>query len=362
MHAKLRAGVIVWIAFCALQTLQFIRFYTVSTIFYLSMSKYLAGQERMPFQERVLPIGIIKWLYRSPWFMRFVHGSGPFTSERAPFYILSLITFVIAGIFVQKLYHAVTRTGTLFFLVYPVFLFAALWTYVMHVEANFSYPYDMPSLAFFCAGVYFIYTRKFIPLLIVMFLGTLNRETTLFLIGIYTIDAASVASATRLSRMRDRFSPGQVPWLRVAVLCVLWVGIKLALARHYAHNDQSENFVRFLYNTHEMGPRMWPALLNICGYLLPIAWLFRANLGPIRFANYLFIMPLWFGIMFYTGVMVETRIYGELCGYTAVAIVLIAEQYIAQLSQRSHDSEPYFAAPGIPLIEHELEIPEHTAA
>lgn len=378
MPAKSRVGVIVWFTFCALQTLQFIRFYTVSATFYLNMTKYLAGQERMPFQERILPIFIIQWLYNFRWFMRLAHGSGPFTPERAPFYILSLVTFVIAGVFVQKLYNAVTQSGSLYFLVYPVFLFAALWTYVMHVEADFSYPYDMPSLAFFCAGLYFIYTRKFIPLLIVMFLGTLNRETTLFLIGIYAIDAASVAGANASTRLRDRFTLARFPWLRVTLLSVIWIGIKLVIAHHYAHNDQSENFVRFLYNLHEMGPRMWPALLNICGYLLPIAWLYRANLAPIRFANYLFIMPLWFAIMFYTGVMVETRIYGELCGFTAVAIVLIAERYVVQLGQRPTSSQEQFAPPELdPLaarpesfpelvttkaVAPNLQSPEHTTA
>ena len=340
MPAKSRVGVVVWIAYCCLQTIQFIRFYTISAIFYLSMPKYLAGHERMPFQERVLPILVLQPMFNSHWFMRLSHGSGPFTPERGPFYILSLITFVIAGFFVQRLYNAVTQSGSLYFLVYPVFLFAALWTYVIHTEANFSYPYDMPSLAFFAAGLYFIYTRKFFPLFIVMFFGTLNRETTLFLIGIYILDAATVAGTDLHSRFRDRFSLAQVPWLRVAVLAFAWLAIKITLARIFNHNDQSENFVRILYNFHEVGPRMWPALLNICGYLLPIVWLFRANIAPARFANYLYIVPLWFAIMFYTGVIAETRIYGELCSFVAVALVLIGERYIVQVSPRVGKPEP----------------------
>jgi hypothetical protein len=348
MPAKPRVGVIVWFVYCCLQTLQFVRFYSVNTVLYLNIPKYLAGQERMPFQERILPILILKPLFYSPRFMHMSHGVGAFTPERAPFYLLSLITFVIAGIFVQKLYGAITQSGALFFLVYPIFLFAAMWSYVIHVDANYSYPYDMPSLAFFAAGLYFIYTRKFIPLLIVMFFGTLNRETTLFLIGIYILDAATTAGSTAFTRFRDRFSLTQVSWLRVAVLAVIWLAIKITLTHIFAHNDQSENFVRFHYNRGVMGPRMWPALLNICGYLLPIVWIFRANILSARFANYLYIMPFWFAIMFYSGVMVETRIYGELCTFTAVALVLIGERYIAQV----------VSAAGQP----QLEISEHIAA
>ena len=113
-----------------------------------------------------------------------------------------------------------------------------------------------------------------------------------------------------------------------------------------------------------MGPRMWPALLNICGYLLPIVFLYRANLVPIRFANYLFIMPIWFATMFYTGVMVETRIYGELCGYTAVAVVLIAERYITTLNPQfaRQEIEPQLATPEpySELAESGFQTPEHT--
>jgi len=38
--------------------------------------------------------------------------------------------------------------------------------------------------------------------------------------------------------------------------------------------------------------------------------------------------------MFYSGVMVETRIYGELCTFVAVALVLIGERYITQIDTR----------------------------
>ena len=336
MPAKRFAQSALWITFCALQTLQFVRFYSVSTIFYLNMNSYLTGHERMPFQERVLPIFFMEPLFRSYWVMHSVaHTNGAFTPERGPFYALSLIALLIAGVFVQKLYRALTQTGMLYFLVYPLFLFACMWSYVIHIEANFSYPYDMPSVAFFAAGLYFIYTRKFIPLLIVMFFGTLNRETTLFLIGIYIIDAASVSDSTTSTGFRDRFAFSQVSWLRVSALVVAWLAIKLTLAHIFAHNDESENFVRIASNFRRLTPRLWPSVLNICGYLVPIVWFLRKNIAPVRFANYLYILPFWFATMFYTGVIVETRIYGELCSFVAVALVLISERYISELEHQA---------------------------
>ncbi len=313
-------------------TLQYVRYYSKATFLYLNMDKYLNGHERLPFQERVLPIFLIKPLVDSPWVARhLMHDNGNFTASRGPLYVISLIALVIAGVFVQKLYNRVTQEGVLKFLVYPVFLHVIMWSYTIHNEADFSYPYDMLGVAFFAAGLYFIYMRRFLPLVFIVALGTLNRETTLFLVGIFALDAASVPFSAGLTR---RFSPASVPWARVALLSAIWFAIKISLAHHYAHNDSSENFVRIHYNIGELTPRLWPALLNICGYTLPIVFVLRHYLRPTRFANYLYIFPFWFAVMFYTGVIVETRIYGELCSFSAIAIVLIMEQYLRERSGR----------------------------
>ena len=48
-----RVGILVLYA-CA--TLQFVRFYIVRCVFYLKLPAYLSGHERLPFQERVLPV------------------------------------------------------------------------------------------------------------------------------------------------------------------------------------------------------------------------------------------------------------------------------------------------------------------
>ena len=326
---KSRAALI-WAVYRGLVTLQFIRYYSISTIFYLNMPAYLAGHERIPFQERILPVLFMAPLFHSHWIMHFAHSNGPFTAERGPFYIISLLGFSIAGIFTQKLYQAATRRHTLGFLVYPIFLFAAMWSYVIHSEANYSYPYDMLAVGFFAAGLYFIYTRQFLPLLITMLLGTLNRETTLFLIGIYILDAASTETSHPTS-LRERFSVPLVPWTRVILLGLIWTGVKVTVAHIFATNDSSENYVRISENIGRLTPRLWPALLNVCGYLLPVVIVFRAKIHPNRLANYLYILPFWFGIMFYTAVIIETRIYGELCSFVAVALVLILEHHVSQL-------------------------------
>ncbi len=333
------SAVLVFVFGCA--TLQFTRYYTKSTDFYLNMAAYLSGHERLPFQERIFPIAILRPMFHSRWLMdRMAHSNGAFTPELGPFYILSLISLIIAGVYTQRLYALVSVQRSLSFLVYPVFLFAMMWSYAIHSEADYSYPYDLPSVAFFAAGLFYIYKRSYAGLFIVVLIGTFNRETTLFLIVLYLIDSASRAvtsprltsaplrSAERFFEVRERFDLRLVHWSRLALLSVVWVGIKSFLAHLFAGNSNAENFLRIDYNLARLSPRLLPALLNICGYTIPVIVIFSRFLKPVRFQNYLWVLPVWIGIMFCSGVLVETRIYGELCPFAAVALVLIAEESV----------------------------------
>ena len=327
--------------------LQFIRYYVVSTYFYLDMPRYLSGRERLPFQERVLPIFLMWPINHSAFLMRhLVHPKGNVfvpsaaTQESLAFYIVALLSFSAASFLVYRLYRAVTTTGALSVLVLPIFLVLTLWTYVVHIDADYSYPYDMPSLAFFAGGLLAIYTHRFVPLLAIMVFGTMNRETTLFLIGIYILDAASREmplgfSPSKLGTLAlsQRFSWTSVPWHRAAVLLALWLAVKITIHQHFLHNDNSENFVRFWSNFGRLKPRLWPTLLDVCGYVLPIVLMLGNRIQPLRFGNYLWIFPVWAAVMFYTGVILETRIYGELCSLTAVAAVLLLEEHVSSLGK-----------------------------
>ena len=321
-----------WLMYLVI-TLQFIRVYGYSTTFYLRLPAYLSGHERLPFQMRLLPVFFYDLFYKSPWMMKHImtHVSGAFSPQNGPLFWLSLLSLSACCYFITKLYNAVSLTRSLGVLVYPFFLVTVMLTYSNHVEQNFSYPYDFAAIAFFTAGLYFIYTRQFVPLLLVMILGTLNRETTLFLIGIYALDAATVAGTDANGSMErlpiwKRLSLGQILWLRLILLSAVWIGIKLALGYAFRNNDHSEDYSRLSENLHRLSPRLLPAMLNLCGYLLPVVWVLRRYVRPTRLGNYIYIVPFWLVVMFKTGIIVEVRIYGELCSYAALACVLLLEQ------------------------------------
>ena len=323
-----KIGVIVVLYACA--GLQFVRFYIHSTSLYLNMPAYLAGQERLPFQTRLLAALLMRSMLHLPHFQVWAANShGLIRPELVPFYVLSLVSLFSAAALTQWLYFCVTSSRALALLIFPAFLYVAGWTYLLHVEANFSYPYDFLSLAFFTAGLICIYRRRYLPLLLVMLFGTVARETTLFLVGLYIIDAASKVPQPTSERVADRFNFRQIPLVKTFFLITIWVGMKVMLSLLFSNNSHAESYIRAEENLGRLKLRILPAIFNICGYLLPIICLYWKKIQPHRFGNYICVLLLWFPVMFAYGDLVETRIYGELCSFTVVAAALLLERKIA---------------------------------
>ena len=315
---------------------QLIRFYVAFPYFYLRLPEYFSGHERLPFQQRVLPI---VWLYplgssRLLQHFAFTRAGSLHNPWRMAFFIASSVFFTITCYFTLKLYRLLSRSNELEFLVIPTLFYTFTWTYVLNVDQHYSYPYDVPSLAFFTAGLCFIYQRRFIPLFTVVLIGTFNREVTLFLVGLFILDGASAPNIRSSSRFRERFDISLIPWKKGALLFATWLLVYSAVVFRFRYNDRSEAYSRLSENALRLANvSYWPAELNISGFLLPFVVVLRRELYPKRVANYLYIVLPWVAVMFYSGVLNETRVYGELCPLVSIAIILIAERHL-YLSRR----------------------------
>jgi hypothetical protein len=320
--------ILIWVTYI-LGTLQVVRFYMTSEPGVV-MDDYLQGTTMLPFQKRYLPAIIIRYMLRIPPLVHFLikHHVVLTPPARGCSFILSTFSLALAGYLAVRLYRHVYPQGRLAPLVYPLLLVCAVLSYAVHVERNTYLPYDMPSLAFFTGGLLCIYTRRFWPLLLVILVGTVNRETTLFLIVVFLLDAASIPETETISRWRDRFRLRQVPWLKVLMLFVAWLVPEMILSHMFAGNDRSQNYIRIVENLPRLKISFWPGLLNVCGYMLPFIVLLHTTIRPRRFGNYALVAFPWFVTMCVWGVLTETRIYGELVSYTTVAAILLIEQYI----------------------------------
>ena len=300
----------------------FTRVYMLNTWSYLDLNSYLAGTERLPYQRRVLPMLLLRGLLRLPYPHTLAHHFVIFANAPLLYLLgINLLAFGLTGWLTTRLYRVSTPQGRFPLLVFPIFLFVSMWTYLMRPLFITNLPYDFLSQAFFTAGLFCLYTDRFMPLLLIVAVGTFNRETTLFLILLYVIDALATRTGPLFAR---------IPWLRTSLLAATWLAIKLFLGRLYTQNNPIDDFLRFRVNAHLLVPDNYPQILTACGFLLPVLWLLRRNVPNPRLAAWLYIVPIWIVMMIPLGVLNESRIFGELCPLVAVLATTLLDAYTHQ--------------------------------
>jgi len=161
----------------------FTRVHLLSNLQFLNMPAYLAGTERLPFQRRVLPMLILRGLDRiSPAASHIAHRGLAAEPHTMHLFLIDLISVFVASYFCVRLHTAVQPHSRYRWLVFPIFLWTLVWTFVAYTIFNHYFPYDLMSVAFFSAGLCFIYERRFLPLAFVVLIGAFNKETIVFLV------------------------------------------------------------------------------------------------------------------------------------------------------------------------------------
>jgi hypothetical protein len=345
------------LAIYVMATIQFAWCYLWLTRPYVNTAQYEHGVERMPFQGRclmMLPMqlanssAVLRWVAEP--FSRASHFwfPRPVQPEVLVQALINVVCLLVAGWMTTRLYQASSRRQLLAPMVYPLLLAVCAATYVLHTVQNFRFIYDLPSLAFFSVAMLLIYQRKHWGWFVLLFLvATMNRETTLLLLPLYMIDAA--------------FADGRLQWRKllqlrtmavVAPLAVYWAAWQVAV-RWWFYPNRSEFYPRFDWNVKSLlVPQAWPQLLSACGYLLLFVLLMYRRIPNGRLRAWILIVPVWVAFMFSYGILVETRVFGELIPLTVCSAALILEElFVARLRSR-RGTEAEVAAAMLPQVMH----------
>ncbi len=317
-----------------LATVQLIWCYLWQVRPYVSTIAYEQGRERMPFQGRLLMMPLMQWAHNQGWIAQissWMHTSIYWfpRSMEPEVLVQAVVDFacvVTAGVVATKIYERASRWHLVTPLIYPMVLVLCVATYLLHTIQNFRFIYDLPSLAFFSIALWIIYARKPLWVFVALFLvATLNRETTLLLLPIYAISEMVTSRGTiDWRRLRS-------PRLLAVILplSLYWLIWQVAVRHIFAHNP-SEFYPRIPQNLGFLvSPRAWPQMLGACCYLFPIVVICRKHLRDAELKAWLWVLPVWFAFMFVYGILIETRIFGELIPYVACASALIAEESFA---------------------------------
>jgi hypothetical protein len=153
------------------------------------------------------------------------------------------------------------------------------------------------------------------------------------LLPLYVLDRESCKGALRWSSVLRSDS------LRVVLpLVVLWAGWQF-FVRHVFAANVSEFYPRIDWNLKSLAvPQAWPQLLCACGYLPILIVMQHRRIIDRQLRSWLWILPCWLAFMFVFGILIETRVYGELIPYVVCSAALIIEEIL--ISQIKHELVP----------------------
>lgn len=333
MRASNRMKRAALVAVYLVATIQFVWCYFTITHPWVNTERYSLGRERMPFQGRMLMELPMRWAMNSWWLGWLATGFRHHSTFWFPRAVsanalaqaaVDVVCLLLAGWLTTKLYRASSSRQLLTPMIYPLFLAVCTATYVMHTVQNWRYVYDFPSLAFFATAMYLIYFRKHWAWFAALFcVATVNRETTLLLLPLYMLDGA--------------VDEGRFAWRRVLRARTLAVVIPLGLAwmgwemlmRHLFLDHRSELYLRLDWNLKSLAlPLAWPQLLSTAGYLLLFVMAMRKRVADPRLRAWLWLVPVWLVFMFVYGILVETRIWGELIPLIVCTTAIICEEML----------------------------------
>jgi hypothetical protein len=315
----------------ALATIQVVWAYHSRVPSCLGLDAYENGLERTPCQTRILMMLVLRWAHRNPFLN---HLADLFSSTpifRSPIYpesfvlaITDTLGIVLAGWAATRIYEAASERRLLTAYVYPLVLVFCTVSYVLLPLQALRFFYDLPGLGFFALGLYLLYFRKHPLLFATLFVvATVNRETTLLLLLFFVLAAVTKCRTADWSRL---YAPRTLAV--VAPLALYWIGWHIFVDRLFAHNHIA--WIRaYAVNAVLLAwPPAWPQILAVGGYsVLPIL-LYRRFVKDPTLRIWLWVLPAWFGLIFFYGIVAEIREFGELIPYLACMAALVAEQAI----------------------------------
>ncbi|MES2220529.1 MAG: hypothetical protein V4587_06130 [Acidobacteriota bacterium] len=353
MKARLRADVamgnlkqraLAWIVY-TLATIQLVWSYHSRVPPYLNLDRYENGLEVTPCQTRVMMMWLLRWAHHNVLLNRLADLCSRFTpiyrSHITPETFVLVFTdalgIVLAGWVATRIYDAASERRLLTTYIYPLVLVLCAVTYVLVALHPRRFYYDLPSLGFFSAGLYLIYFRKHPLWFAALFvIATLNRETTLVLLLFFVLAAMTESGKVH---WRGGYASGTLAV--VIPLAIFWMAWHTYVNRLYSGNTTAWipaykiNLVLLAW------PPAWPQLFAAGGYIILPVVLYRKRVKDATLRMWLWTLPAWFGLMFLYGIIVESRLYGELIPYLACMGALIAEQSILTRNGfAAHASEP----------------------
>lgn len=253
-----------------------------------------------PFQSRIL----IPWLIRQLLSLPFIPAGALGTLIKGFEFTSLLLLLVAFRHYLQLLFQDLLLSS--------LFAFSLFYALPFNYLNTFWYPYDIPSVLFFTLGLIFLYKghwRWYYPLFVI---GTVNRETTLFLTLIFIL--VNVGRTPSINILKHAL-----------VQFLIWVAIRLVVTRLVG---ASAGLFEWYLEANILGLLQPATLLHISvtggmSWLLAVIGYRQIEDAFVR--RSLFVAIPWFIVMLFVGVIIELRIFGELLPIFLPAALLVLQ-------------------------------------
>lgn len=349
MSVPRKPGVIWWWAAACMIAAHFSLAYIDGTVDWLDLHRYVAGQERLPFQYRVLTVWLLRGLAALPgpgWVA--AHGPAHLNDALVICWLVLTALSVVAILWLgRRLARAIWQREPAASL---AGLSLAVPLYIQYEAlantSRLSYPYDLPSLALFLGVLLLITEGRMVAAAVLFVPATLARETSLLLIP-------ALLAWSMLAPDGRRRGPGDAELRRglvlAAIMAVVWLGLRLVLRHWYAGNPVNTGVghvaameLQWRANlAYVASPLHLPSLLSsLCWLWLPVALCWRrigdARLRAALAAN----TVLALGLMAVVGSLAEPRVFAELSLFYWLAANRIAASHFAVPRQAQSGVSP----------------------
>jgi hypothetical protein len=348
-----RSAQIGWWIFVLLACAQFTIRYVWRNAPYLDLAAYANGTAMMPFQGRVLMAWVLKATAANP------HWSGALThlgahlpdALQSPYavaiLIVNFVAMVVCVLAGRSTLQLLTGDRTFSAWASLLILYMAYFNLVVGYGI-FMLPYDVLSLTAFVVSVWLVIAKRYAALTLVVAIGTLNRETIIFIplfLALYTW--------FKNRYTKEASGASGHPWAKVlpyvAVQLFIWIALRMWIEHHFRNNPLEGSMptrwfgIRLAGNLRSlMKPPQWALLLSLFGFTLPLFIAKFNKIGDRALAHSAaIVMALWAVAMLLVGVVIEIRIFSELAAFMMPCIALIlwsewirpAAQYRARMQE-----------------------------
>lgn len=349
-----RWGTAAWVAFTLGMCLYFALAYS-SIMDFLDLNTYMQGLEKTPYQYRVLMMWVFQ-LFATQHItlsvanhVQHMHVPPQFGSPQQLVQLVVALVCMFGAVLATA--ATLTRlTGDRIFSRWMSLLviYMAYFTLAPGWGLRYTLPYDVPSLMFFCLGVYLVISKRDWLYYVIYPIAVLNRETICFLTVFFLVWRWQELK-TRVAKvtLKDALPLAA----HGAAQAAIWLAIKIWLTHRFAANpgDYGANgpqpaIVQILqklkFNIHEiLLPQQWPVYLSLFGFLLPVLWLQRKWIrNPGIYWSCAIVVPLWFAGMLLVGLIPEIRIFSELSALLVPALALIVHHRFVPVERGTNSS------------------------